>query len=177
MTKTPELQHINFTLIYEISPSLNFLTFDFLFPLVFVFGGIFMYRNTSIAKGFIPIKYIKPMAISWVLVALLVIGGSVLTKMKKYRLNNAYQSGQFNVVQGTIQNFSNIKGKKHGEESFDVNDIHFHYASNRITGGFNKMSDHNAPLKEGVLVKISYIGSIIVKLEVQGEDQVSNINN
>lgn len=177
MAKTPELQHINFTLVYEISPTLNFLTFDFLFPLVFALGGIFMYRNPSIAKGFIPIKYIKPMAISWVLVALLVISGSVLTKMKKYRLNNAYQSGQFNVVQGTVENFSNIKGKKHGEESFDVNGIHFHYASNRITGGFNVISDDSGPIKEGVLVRISHIGRIIVKLEVQGEDQVSNINN
>jgi len=51
-------------------------------------------------------------------------------------------------------------------ERFCVSGVCFAYSDFVITSGFNNTSSHGGPIREGLPVRVTYVGDMIVKLEV-----------
>jgi hypothetical protein len=54
----------------------------------------------------------------------------------------------------------------HAMESFCVQEQCFSYSDYVVTTGFHNTASHGGPIREGLNVRIEYIGNIILKLEV-----------
>jgi hypothetical protein len=103
-------------------------------------------------------------AVLWTTIASAgVFGGWVATWLAETR-------GQLAVVSGPIENFHPMPVDGHDTERFTVSNVHFEYSDYVVTSGFNQTSSHGGPIREGLLVRISYTGSqadaTIAKLEL-----------
>lgn len=84
-------------------------------------------------------------------------------------LRSDYRKGRFLVVEGNVTNFHPMPYEGHQEECFSVQTETFCYSDYVITGGFNNTASHGGPLREGLPVRVSYIGNAIVRLEVRSD--------
>jgi hypothetical protein len=85
-------------------------------------------------------------------------------------IKDPYQKGNYHIVEGIVTNFIPMPYSGHSEECFTVDARRFCYSDYGTTPGFNNTQSHGGPIKPGLCVRISYIGNVIVKLEI-GEDQ------
>lgn len=79
---------------------------------------------------------------------------------------SALDSGQFEVVEGRVENFKPMPWQGHSDETFDVNGVRFAYSDYQVSAGFNRYSSHGGPIKEGLPVRIAYKNGEILRLEV-----------
>ena len=70
------------------------------------------------------------------------------------------------VAEGTVTTFKPTPVTGHAMEGFRVAGKCFEYSDYVITGGFNNTSSHGGPIRDGLPVRVSYVGNKIVKLEV-----------
>jgi hypothetical protein len=75
------------------------------------------------------------------------------------------RSEDFGIVQGRVENFVPEPLTGHAMESFSVGGKSFSYGQYVDTSGFHNSSSHGGPIKEGLYVRISYRGNVILKLE------------
>ena len=85
------------------------------------------------------------------------------------RLRSAYRRGQFSVVEGSVTNFRPMPYEGHQDECFSVRSETFCYSDYGVTAGFNNSASHGGPIREGLPVRVSYIGNTIVRLEVRSD--------
>ena len=83
-----------------------------------------------------------------------------------YSLRSAYRRSQFSVVEGRVTNFRPMPYQGHQDECFSVQSRTFCYSDYAVTAGFNNSASHGGPVREGLLVRVSYVGNAIVRLEV-----------
>ena len=76
------------------------------------------------------------------------------------------ETNRASVVEGIVTNFKPMPVTGHAMEKFCVQKVCFEYSDYVITGGFNNTSSHGGPIKEGLPVRVTYVGNSIVKLEV-----------
>jgi len=88
-------------------------------------------------------------------------------------LYDNYKKGNYKVVEGLVENFDPMPHSGHKLESFTVNGVKFEYSDYMVTSGFNNTASHGGPIKEGLQVKISYIGNNILKLEIKQDTNKS----
>ena len=81
-------------------------------------------------------------------------------------LSTAEQTNRVRVVEGIVTKFKPMPATGHAMERFCVSDKCFEYSDNVITAGFNNTSSHGGPIREGLPVRVSYVGNSITKLEV-----------
>lgn len=92
-------------------------------------------------------------------------------------VTNAYENGDYQTVEGYVENFHPMPPEGHDVEFFDIDGVHFSYSDATVMTGY-----HNAKINGGVItgdgqhLKIGYIyynelyGNIIVYIEeVNGE--------
>lgn len=92
-------------------------------------------------------------------------------------VTDAYENGDYQTVEGYVENFHPMPPEGHDTESFDIDGVHFSYSDARVITGY-----HNAKVNGGVItgdgqhLKIGYIyynesyGNIIVYIEeINGE--------
>jgi hypothetical protein len=85
--------------------------------------------------------------------------------------------GAFEVVEGPVTHFrragyskDNASRTFHPYESFKVKGIPFEYADLEVSkGGFHKTTLRGGPIREGLMVRITYHGNIILKLEIPNQ--------
>ena len=82
------------------------------------------------------------------------------------RLTEALRSGRASVAVGSVSNFKPMPAAGHAMERFCVSAACFEYSDFIITGAFNNTSSHGGPIREGLPVRVTYVGNSIVKLEV-----------
>jgi len=70
------------------------------------------------------------------------------------------------VVEGTVSRFVPMPVTGHAMERFCVHDTCFEYSDFVITSGFNNTSSHGGPIREGLPVRVTFVGNKIVKLEI-----------
>ena len=99
-------------------------------------------------------------AVLWTLGAGLSIGS------KQSSLREDYENGNFEVVEGSVENFDPMPRSGHKMESFTVDGVRFEYSDFVVTPGFNNATSRGGPIREGLQVRISHIGNTILKLEV-----------
>src|SRR5262249_18349695 len=83
-----------------------------------------------------------------------------------YKTNRALLTGDYQSVEGTVQDFVPMPPGGHSIESFEVNKISFRYGSGvgsvMFNSEWNRGSIHN-----GVQVRIAYSGEDILRVEVR----------
>jgi hypothetical protein len=89
------------------------------------------------------------------------------------QLQAAYRRGEYATVEGVIQNFQPMPWDGHQDECFSVNAVQFCYSDYAPTAGFNNTASHGGPIRAGLSVRIGYVGSSIVKIDVMSVDRVS----
>lgn len=99
-------------------------------------------------------------SIIWTLITGLGIGS------QQYQLRTDYARGDFDVVEGIVENFDPMPYQGHKSETFTVDGVKFSYSDFQVTSGFNNTASHGGPIREGLPVRISYKGNTILKLEV-----------
>jgi hypothetical protein len=110
--------------------------------------------NRAIAFGFLGF------AVFWTLVTFL------STYSEYAHLRAAVDEGRFRTVEGVVSGFRPMPVSGHSMEHFCVRDECFEYSDYMIIAGFNNTSSHGGPIREGMAVRVSYVGDEIVKLEV-----------
>ena len=83
-----------------------------------------------------------------------------------YLLRKKYRAHQYSVVEGIVENFKPMPYEGHENETFTVNGMRFEYSDYAVSSGFNQTSSHGGPIKEGIQVRISHIGNVILRLEI-----------
>lgn len=75
--------------------------------------------------------------------------------------------GKPSIVEGVIEQFKPMNYAGHDYEKFCVSNICFTYSDFITTGGFNNTSSHGGPIRQGLYMRISYMDSVIVKIELK----------
>jgi hypothetical protein len=90
-----------------------------------------------------------------------------------FACRRAYREGNFSIVEGRVENFRPMPFDGHQEESFTVGTSRFSYSDFEDTPGFNRTASHGGPIRQGLLVRISYSDecsggntNCILKLEI-----------
>jgi len=101
----------------------------------------------------------------FLVMTLYISGGAAVQDMYE-RGKDAYRSGQYSIVEGTVTNFHPMPYSGHEKESFSVNGVQFSYSDFILVPCFNNTTSHGGPIHEGLRVRIAYAGDCILKLEV-----------
>ncbi len=80
--------------------------------------------------------------------------------------SEALKSGKAKVIEGQVSSFRPMFANATKMEHFCVKDTCFAYSDYIMTAGFNRTSKYGGPIREGLPVRVTYLGNIIVKLEV-----------
>ena len=97
---------------------------------------------------------------------LLTVAAFVSTYADYRAASSARQDNSAQVVEGVVTDFKPMPAAGHAMESFCVSAVCFRYSDYVVTAGFNKTSSHGGPIRDGLPVRVTYIGNTIVKLEV-----------
>jgi hypothetical protein len=82
------------------------------------------------------------------------------------RATSDLREGRYSVVEGPVSDFMPMPYEGHAQESFTVNGHRFSYSDYIMTAGFRNTASHGGPIREGLYVRISYSGNLILRLEV-----------
>lgn len=85
---------------------------------------------------------------------------------EQYSLRERFRKGEYDTVEGIVEEFDPMPKGGHKNESFKVNGVKFEYSDFDISPGFHNAASHGGPIREGLFVRVSHIGDTIVKLEV-----------
>jgi hypothetical protein len=69
---------------------------------------------------------------------------------------HAYQTGQYSVVEGLVEDFHPMPYEGHQSECFRVNKEKFCYSDYEISPAFNQSASHGGPIRAGLPVRITY---------------------
>lgn len=89
-----------------------------------------------------------------------------------YESNDLYEQGEYETIEGAIENFVPMPYEGHMHESFSVNGISFDYSDfNSTYHGFNNTKSHGGPISgNGQQVRIGYVTkgeqNVILKIEI-----------
>lgn len=104
---------------------------------------------------------------TWLLLSLAWTGSVSLVKWQRYRQAAAeLRQGRYQTVEGVVRDFVPMPRSGHIMESFAVGDRRFSYSDFVATPGFHQTAGYGGPIHEGVRVRVSYSGNVILRLEV-----------
>ena len=82
----------------------------------------------------------------------------------------AYRTGQYSVVEGTVEDFHPMPYEGHQEECFRVQKERFCYSDYDLSKpGFNQSAAHGGPIRAGLPVHIAYRDDRILRLEIRAD--------
>jgi hypothetical protein len=105
-------------------------------------------------------KFILAFAVVWTVIAALIVGTD------NYKAAKALRTGDYKVAEGRVENFIAVPSYGKGDESFDVEGVHFAYSGYIITAGYNTYASHGGAIRAGLPVRIAYKEGEILRLEV-----------
>ena len=82
----------------------------------------------------------------------------------------AYRNGDYEIVEGYVENFVPMPESGHAQESFDINGVHFEYSENSYSSAYSNTKPHGGVIRNGKYLKIGCIydssyGNLIVYIE------------
>jgi hypothetical protein len=100
--------------------------------------------------------FVLAFSVLWTTVAFLTSGRDYLA------LQKALKGGNVDIVEGRVENFVSTPDKS---ERFTVCGAAFSYSDYLVTAGFNNTSSHGGPIREGIWVRIAYLGNSMSSAE------------
>jgi hypothetical protein len=85
--------------------------------------------------------------------------------IKKHDASRALLTGHCSVVEGPVLNFHPMPLEGHPPESFTIANETFSYSDYVFTPCFNKTSNHGGPIREGLVLRISFVDDCILRIE------------
>ena len=105
--------------------------------------------------------------IFFVFALLWTVGTFLVTYLQYHTAMSCLNGGNCPVVEGTVTNFIPMPYTGHSNESFTVNGRRFSYSDyDDVTPGFHKTASHGGPIHEGLYVRITYSGNMILRVEL-----------
>ncbi|HEY1933364.1 MAG TPA: hypothetical protein VGG99_15230 [Acetobacteraceae bacterium] len=78
-------------------------------------------------------------------------------------------AGRYSVVEGPVTHFVPMPYGGHADESFVVEGHRFAYSDYVMTPGFHNSASHGGPIREGLYVRIAYVGNTILRVQIARE--------
>jgi len=156
---------------YDVVFDVNTVGYEaWLFPagvLIFAVIAVLVVRSVPPRPGVVmtPVLRAVPYLV-YGFAVLFTVFSFVGTYVQLARLRAAVASGRVQVVEGQVTDFTPLSDFGNKRESFRVSDHWFAYSDYGVTGGFNNTSTHGGPIREGLPVRVTYVGNTIVRLEV-----------
>jgi len=98
---------------------------------------------------------------------LCVMSGLNINMYREYRLlTGRLQAGNYQVVEGEVEEFDPMPWEGHKDESFVVAGHRYSYSDYDGSAGFNRTSSHGGPIRQGLRVRIADIDGVIARLEI-----------
>ena len=84
---------------------------------------------------------------------------------------NLYKAHRYFLVEGVVTHFHPMAYDGHGdEECFSVQSKRFCYSDYLATGGFHNTASHGGPIRAGIHVRLAYIGSMILRVNIAKDE-------
>lgn len=120
-------------------------------------------------EGFTPIRLVQGL---FLLSLIWTVAMMWLSSTRNSELQAVSSSNACSIVSGNVTDFVPAPEGGHANESFRVTGIPFEFSDYVVTGGFNQSASHGGPLRQGLPVRICYVGdgirggNVIVRLEI-----------
>ena len=119
------------------------------------------------------IKFGKLFCLAGILFVALLSTVVLIAQLNMYnKIVGAYSRGEYQIVEGYVENFEPMPYEGHADETFEINGVKFSYSDYNIHPGYNNTKTHGGVIKEnGQHLKIGYVylnetyGNIIVYIE------------
>ncbi len=168
------------TVLYEAPTGYGTIVPALIIPFIVFLGLILVGRSYDPVKTFkgknssavikVPNYKLLSVGILFVIVCTAFIFQNFL---KMYRaVIVPYANGQYEIVEGYVQNFIPMPPEGKSREMFDIGNVHFEYSDNLIVLGYNKTKPNGGVIRgDGQYLKVGYVyfnenyGNIIVYIE------------
>ena len=119
------------------------------------------------------IKFVKLFCLAGILFVAFWSTVVLIAQLNMYNKTvGAYSRGEYQIVEGYVENFDPMPYEGHANETFEINGVKFSYSDYDIHPGYNNTKSHGGVIKEnGQHLKIGYVylnetyGNIIVYIE------------
>jgi hypothetical protein len=140
------------------------------YGLIFVAAGVLLVWRPAFVQPLLPagLRSGERPIFVWLflLFASLWTAGSFLVTYSRHQAAvSDLRAGRYSVVEGPVTDFVPMPFTGHALESFTVNGRRFSYSDFVVTSGFHNTASHGGPIREGLYVRISYSGNLILRLE------------
>jgi hypothetical protein len=107
--------------------------------------------------------------VGWILLVVPpIIGAYVILNAytSRERVLGWLREGHVQVTEGPVTDFVPMPYEGHALEKFTVRGHTFTYSDYILTPGFHNTASHGGPIREGLNVRVSFAGNLILRLEV-----------
>jgi len=172
----PEGFHLQYRVVFD-QASLGYTGWHFaIFGMVGVLLGIILVVVVN-RRGALPLKWWSTRPRASKRFAVYILGFSLFwtitavysTYAQYAAIKKAEANGTAQIVEGVVTQFRPMPATGHALERFCVQTTCFSYSDYVITAGFNNTRSHGGPIREGLPVRVTYVGAAIVKLEIATE--------
>ena len=74
------------------------------------------------------------------------------------KIVGAYKHGDYEIVEGYVENFDPMPYEGHADESFEINGIYFSYSDYEIQQGYHNAKSHGGVISgDGQYLRIGYV--------------------
>lgn len=145
------------------------------FGLIFVAIGAMLVFRPALMQQILPggLQGKPRKVFSWIFFSFALLWTTIafLGTLAEYQgVASDLREGRFSVVEGPVTDFVPMPYGGHALESFKVNGRQFSYSDYVVTSAFHNTASHGGPIREGLYVRISYSGNLILRLEVDQEN-------
>jgi hypothetical protein len=97
-----------------------------------------------------------------------IIGAYVIINAYSYRQRvlEWLRDGHVQVTEGPVTDFVPMPYEGHAQERFTVRGHTFSYSDYVLSPGFHNTASHGGPIREGLNVRVTFAGNLILRLEV-----------
>lgn len=161
-------------ILYECHFHFHFM---FLIPFILLIGTIILLISliNKLEKerfaSALEIKTVKNIFFSAIIIECIVIIVGIIFRINLYKKTVvAYQNGNYQIVEGYVENFERMGSSGWPPEKFEINGVKFEYSNHRVVSGYHKAKG-DCIIGSGQHLKVGYIysgrswGNIIVYIE------------
>jgi len=168
---------MTFTTVFDVSQQ-GYQAADSAFGLIFVAMGTMLVFRPALMQGLMKggLQGKVPQVFSWCFLIFSLLWTTIVftaTFSEYLSVTSDLREGRYSIVEGPVEDFVPMPFAGHPMESFTVGGHRFSYSDYLGTSGFHNTASHGGPIRQGLYVRISYSGNLILRLEIDGR-QISS---